>query len=265
VEAGRVTLDGNVLAVSERVAPDADVRIDGKPMPDEPPKVYFLLYKPRGVITTRSDPEGRKRVLDLVSHLPYRIEPVGRLDVDTEGAILLTNDGALAHRLTHPSMKVPKRYRVKVYRCPTPDKLRAIEQGRVFLDDGPIAPARVRILESTESENTWVEMTVTEGRNRLVRRIFQQLRHPVSKLRRESFATISIRGMERGEVRMLTGPEVERLRLIASGVRPERAGKAQKKKKGFAKAKPKLGRPQARRRRMASKRRRNSGRSQKDS
>lgn len=262
VEEGRVTLAGEPVLVSDRIHPDDDLRIDGKPLPPEPPKIYYLLYKPRGVITSRKDPEGRRSVTDLLPDLPARVEPVGRLDSETEGALLLTNDGELSHRLTHPSMKVPKRYRVKVYRRPTPEKLQAIEQGKVFLEDGPIQPAKVRILESTETDNTWVEITVTEARNRLVRRIFQQLRHPVSKLRRESYGTVSLRNMERGQIRELTRIEVDRLQALARGVKPARAGQG-RSRKGHAKAKPKLGRPQGRKRREAAKRRRASGPSKK--
>ncbi len=246
IEEGRVTVDGEPAEIGERVDPHKqEVRVDGRRLPQEPEKVYYLLNKPRGCITGRNDPEGRKSVYDVVGDLGTRVEAVGRLDYDTEGALLLTNDGDLAHKLTHPSMGVPKRYMVKVYRTPGPEKLAMIEQGKVFLDDGPAKPAKVRLVEATDTGNAWVELTITEGRNRIVRRIFQQLRHPVAKLRRESFATISIRGMERGAVRPLTRAEVRRLEDLAAGKKPARAGQ-QKKRKGFAKAKPKI-RRQARR------------------
>jgi len=153
-----------------------------------------------------------------------------------------TNDGDLAHALTHPSRQVPRRYLVKVYRRPNDAKLRAIEKGEVFLEDGRVPPARVRIVSATDQDNCWIEITVTEGRNRLIRRLFEQLRHPVAKLRRESFGTISIRGMERGQVRPLTGQEVDRLRDLARGVKPQRAGHGPKKP-GHAVAK----RPETRR------------------
>lgn len=239
IREGRVMVNGVVVTEPVGVDPEHDaIRIDGRPLPAEPEKVYFLLYKPRGVITGRNDPKGRSSVHELVEHLGVRLEPVGRLDFDTEGALLLTNDGDLAHRLSHPSMRVPKRYLVKVYRTPGPDKLEAIEKGQVFLEDGPTAPAKVRVVQATDTGNSWVEVTVTEGRNRLIRRMFAQLRHPVAKLRRESFATLSIRGMERGQVRRLTGEEVRRIQDLARGVRPERAG-VLRRKKGFAVPKPK--------------------------
>jgi len=239
IEAGRVTVDGRVGTVQERVDPDeVDVRLDGYPLPDAPPRVYFLLYKPRGYITGRNDPRGRKSVLDLVGHLPVRVEPVGRLDFDTEGALLMTNDGVLAHRLTHPSSQVPKRYRAKVYRTPDARDLELIRKGKVYLDDGATLPAKVRVVEQTDTENAWVEITVIEGRNRLIRRMFEKLGHPVAKLRRESFATLSLRGMERGDVRPLTGEEIRRIEDLAEGKKPTRAGKL-RRKKGFAKPTPK--------------------------
>jgi pseudouridine synthase len=238
IEEGRVTVDRETVSVATQVDPDScEVRVDGRSLPPEPPKVYFLMYKPKGYITGREDPEGRKSVIELMGEVRIRVEPVGRLDLDTEGALLLTNDGDLAHKLTHPSRKVPKRYLAKVYRTPDDGDLSKIKAGKVFLDDGPASPAKVRVADTTDGTNAWVEITVTEGRNRLIRRLFARLGHPVSKLRRESFATISIRGLERGQVRALTRNEVRRLKDIAEGRKPASAGRP--RGKGFAKAKPK--------------------------
>lgn len=235
----RVTIDGALAELSDRVDPLRQVvRFDGHPLPAAPRKVYYLLYKPRGTITGRNDPRGRKSVLDLVADLDVRVEPVGRLDFDTEGALLLTNDGDLAHALTHPSRKVPKRYRAKVYRTPDAVDLQKIREGKVYLDDGAAQPALCRVVEQTDTENAWVEITVTEGRNRMIRRIFEALGHPVSKLRRETFATLSIRGMERGDVRPLTAEEIRRIQDLAEGITPKRAGKL-RRRAGFAKPKPK--------------------------
>lgn len=234
---GQVTVNGEVAEGVVLVDPEQDaVRVDGRPIPPEPEKLYLLMYKPKGCITGRDDPEGRPSVFDVLGDLGRKVEPVGRLDFDTEGALLLTNDGDLANALTHPKNRVPKRYLAKVYRTPDEHDLKALEEG-VFLEDGRTAPARARVVERTGTENAWVEVTVTEGRNRLVRRMLGKLGHPVSKLRRESFATISIRGMERGEVRALAGDEILRLRDIAAGQRPQRAGT--KRGEGFAKPKPK--------------------------
>ena len=241
---GRVVVNGQVATAVMPVDPSKDrVLVDGRPLPKPPPPVYLLYYKPRGVVVTRDDPEGRRSVFDEVD-LPHRAEPVGRLDMDTEGALLLTNDGDLAYALTHPKHQIPKRYMVKVYRTPDERDLTAIREG-VFLEEGRTAPAKARVVEVTEPDegggNAWVEVTVTEGKNRMIRRIFEQLGHPVSKLRRESFGTISIRGMERGQMRPLTPSEVARLKDLAAGKTPASAGK--KKGKGFAKAKPRPQRP----------------------
>lgn len=239
IEAGRVTVNGEVVTTPATfVTPIDAVRIDGHGLPAEPELAYYLMYKPKGYITTREDPRGRPSVFDLIKEVKLKIEPVGRLDFDTEGALLLTNDGDLAHNLTHPSRHVPKRYLVKVYRTPGAEDLKRIERG-VYLEDGKTKPAKVRVIEQTDSTNAWLEITVSEGRNRLVRRLFAQLGHPVSKLRRESFATLSIRGLERGDVRRLTPEEIRRLHDIADGKDPRDAGRV-KKGKGFAKAKPKL-------------------------
>lgn len=233
---GRVTVNGEAVREVVPVDPEVDrIRVDGRPLPPEPAKAYYLLYKPRGYITGRDDPQGRRSVFDLLEGLPIRVEPVGRLDYDTEGALLLTNDGDLAHRLAHPSRKVPKRYLAKVYRTPCERDLRTLREG-VFLEEGRTAPAKVRVLDATDNANAWLEITVTEGRYRLIRRMLAQLGHPVAKLRRESFATLSIRGMERGQIRRLTPSEVKRLQDLSDGIKPARAGK--KKGAGFAKAKP---------------------------
>lgn len=249
IEEGQVTVNGEAVSGVVLVDPATDkVRVGGRPIPGEPPKLYLLMYKPKGYLTSRDDPEGRRTVYDLLEDQAHKVEAVGRLDFDTEGALLFTNDGALAHALTHPKNQIPKRYQAKVYRTPDEKDLEALRTG-VFLDDGRTAPARVRIAETTDTENAWVEITVTEGRNRLVRRMLGALGHPVSKLRRESFATISIRGMERGDIRALTGEEVRRLQDLASGVRPQRAGR--KRGEGFAKPKPKKVKPNHRKKAAA--------------
>jgi 23S rRNA pseudouridine2605 synthase len=242
IAAGRVTVNGEKVSGVVLVSPVHDVvLVDGKPLPRQADRVVFVMNKPRGYLTGRNDPEGRKTVFDLLEGLKTRVEPIGRLDLDTEGILLLTNDGELAHRLTHPSQKIPKRYVAKVYRTPDERDLEMIRKGRVYLEDGPCLPAKVRVLQTTDGSNAWVEITVTEGRNRMVRRLFAQLGHPVSKLRRESFATISVRGLERGEVRLLTVNEYRRLEELGQGKRASSAGRP--KGKGFAKAKPKRRRP----------------------
>lgn len=236
----RVQVNGETVQRGAWVVDEDDfIKVDGKPLPKQPPKVYLLMYKPKGTITSRKDPEGRKSVLDLVEQ-PVRVEPVGRLDLDTEGALLLTNDGDMANALLHPSADVPKRYIAKVWRTPTDKSLERLQAG-VFLPDGKTRPCKARVVEATQSGNAWLEITVTEGRNRLVRRMLQALNHPVSKLRRESFATLSIREMKRGEVRPLTSEEIRRLKALAGGRKPVKSQGRFKYKKGFARPKDKKG------------------------
>jgi 23S rRNA pseudouridine2605 synthase len=252
VEAGRVRVNGSVVHhPGHPVAPGDIIEVNGRPIPIQATHVYILLNKPKGTITGRSDPEGRPTVLDLVAKLQVRVEPVGRLDMDTEGMLLLTNDGDLAHKLTHPSTGVPKRYVAKVWRTPDEKTLKRVRAG-INLEDGRTHPCKVRIVETTDSGNAWVEVTVTEGRNRLIRRMFEAVNHPVSKLRRESFATIADRSLARGAYRVLTPEEVKRLRDIAAGIDPTEAGAGGKYKKGYARPKPKNAR--GTRKRMGEKR-----------
>ena len=237
IEAGRVSVNNVVVShPGHPVDEHADkIRVDNRYLGAPPRRVYFLLYKPKGYITSRDDPEGRASVLELLRDVPDRVEPVGRLDINTEGALLLTNDGPLAHKLTHPSTGVPKRYAAKVWKTPSERTIQRLEEG-VMLEDGKTAPCKVRVVETTDEGNSWVEITVTEGKNRLVRRMLAAVGHPVAKLRRESFATISLRGLERGEYRMLTGEEVDRLRELSEGVSAINVGrKAGRSKVGFAK------------------------------
>lgn len=239
VEAGRVKVNGvDVHHPGHPVKTGDRITVDDLPLPSPPRHVYYLLNKPRGFITGRNDPEERKTIFDLLGPIKERVEPVGRLDMDTEGVLLLTNDGDLAHRLTHPSMHVPKRYMVKVWRAPDEKTLNRIRNG-IRLDDGRTAPCKARVVETTDKGNAWVEVTVTEGKNRLIRRIFEAVNHPVSKLRRESFATIAARNCERGKLRTLSGDEVRRLHEIAEGEDPKAAGQKGRYKKGFARPKPK--------------------------
>lgn len=213
IRAGLVKVNGTVAEVTTPVDPDADViEVRGEKLPSLPKKAYYVLNKPRGYITTRDDPRGRPSALDLVKHLPVRMETIGRLDYDSEGVLLLTNDGDLAHALTHPSREVPKRYVVTVEGVPNAADMAAIEKG-VMLDDGMTAPAKARLLKATGDAR--IEITVHEGRNRLIRRMMKAVGHPVFALRRERFASISAEGMELGDVRELTDEEVRDLRIIA--------------------------------------------------
>jgi pseudouridine synthase len=214
IRAGVVSVNGGVAQVTTPVDPETDViEVQGKRLPAPPRKSYYVLNKPRGYITTRSDPQGRPSVLDLVKHLPVRVESVGRLDFDTEGVLLLTNDGDLAHALTHPSREVPKRYVATVEGVPDEATLEKIRTG-VELDDGWTAPAKARLLKTTGDAR--IEVIVHEGRNRLIRRMLKTVGYPVFALRRERFASISAEDIELGAVRELTEAEVKDLRVLAA-------------------------------------------------
>ncbi len=190
------------------------VTVSGRPVrlvaEQKQDKAYFLLHKPPNVLTTTHDDRGRPTVMDLIAgDTPVRIYPVGRLDFDSEGALLLTNDGQLAHKLTHPRFHVPKTYLVKVKGVPTEDKLDKLRRG-IYLDDGPTKPADIEVVRHTKS-NTWVEITITEGRNRLVKRMFWRIKHPVLRLIRTSFANLNVEDLAPGRFRVLSKKEVKQL------------------------------------------------------
>lgn len=211
IRAGRVTVNGAVVrALGTRVDPDRDeVRVDGRPV--RPQRlVYILLHKPAGVVSTVRDPQGRKTVLDLVPDLGVRLFPVGRLDYDSTGLLLLTNDGELAHRLTHPRFGAEKVYRVRVEGHPDEAELARLRSG-VRLAEGVTAPARVRVL-GHDREGTWLEVALREGRNRQVRRMLAVLGYRVRALARVREGPLRLGALPPGAWRHLTAAEVRRLR-----------------------------------------------------
>ena len=204
IRAGRVRVNGEVAGLATFVEPRDTVDVDGRPIEPEP-LTYVLLHKPAGVVTTARDPQGRATVVGLVGH-ERRIVPVGRLDADTTGALLLTNDGPLAHRLMHPRYEVDKVYEAEVEGEPSDEALAQLAEG-VELDDGPTAPARVRSLGPS-----LVELTIHEGRKHQVKRMLQAVGHPVRRLHRSRYAWLTLDGLAPGELRELTPDEVKRLR-----------------------------------------------------
>jgi 23S rRNA pseudouridine2605 synthase len=202
---GLVTVNGEVAELGRRVDPEVDrVEVDGIPVGIRPGLVHYLLNKPAGVVTTAADTHGRPTVVELVPAEP-RVFPVGRLDLDTEGLLLLTNDGDLAHRVTHPSHGVEKEYLAEVASPPSRAALRQLREG-VDLDDGPTAPARVALVAPT-----LVRLTIHEGRNRQVRRMLDAVGHPVVRLIRTRIGPVSDRRLAPGEWRLLTTEEVRAL------------------------------------------------------
>jgi 23S rRNA pseudouridine2605 synthase len=204
IKAGRVTVNGEPGQLNTFVAAGDRVAVDGEPV-ERQALAYVLLHKPAGVVTTARDPQRRPTVLDLVQH-PARVVPVGRLDADTTGALLLTNDGPLAHRLAHPRYGVEKVYEAEVQGEPSDETMSRLAEG-IELEDGRTAPARARRLHRSR-----VELVLHEGRKHQVKRMLEAVGHPVVWLRRTRYAGLGVEGLEPGEWRELTAAEVESLR-----------------------------------------------------
>ena len=214
IEAGRVTVDGRVAKLGEKADPETQgIAVDGRPIGRAERHVYILLNKPTGCLSTARDDRGRRTVLDLLPEVQERVYPVGRLDNDTEGLLLITNDGALMNGLLHPRYEVEKTYVAEVTGAVTEAKLAEMRRG-LLLDDGPTAPAKVRLL-GHQGKTAQVEVTIHEGRNRQVRRMFSAIGCDVRALRRVRFAFLTLRGVRTGEHRALTGEELAKLRRIA--------------------------------------------------
>ena len=225
IREGRVTVNGRLARIGDKVDPLRDhIKVDGKLVASPAAKAYLMLNKPKRVVTTAEDPEGRAVVMDLVKSRLPRLFPVGRLDYDAEGILLLTNDGKMAHRLSHPSFQVPRTYWVKVQGKPTPEEVRRLSRG-ITLEDGPTAPCRIAPRREAR-ENAWLEMTLREGRNRQVKRMWERMGYPVLKLRRVSFAGLSLGSLKAGEYRHLRPSEVEKLKRMTKlkSERPAKGG-----------------------------------------
>src|SRR5919201_1607367 len=204
IKAGRVTVNGERGQLNTFVGARDRVELDGQPL--EPQALaYVLLHKPAGVVTTASDPQHRPTVVELVDY-PARVVPVGRLDADTTGALLLTNDGELAHRIAHPRYEVEKVYEADVLGEPSDEALEQLRAG-IELDDGTTAPARVRRLGPSK-----LQLAIHEGRKHQVKRMLAAVGHPVTRLHRSRYAELTVRGLEPGQWRELTETELAALR-----------------------------------------------------
>ncbi|WP_102692551.1 pseudouridine synthase [Rummeliibacillus pycnus] len=212
---GKVKVNGQVVReLGKKVSASDSIEVEGIKIEKEE-KVYYLLYKPRGVISAVSDDRGRKTVVDLFPHVEQRIFPVGRLDYDTSGVLLLTNDGDFSNLLTHPRYNIDKTYVAKVKGFLSKENLRKLERG-IMLEDGKTAPAKVKVLSSNrEQGKSIIAITIHEGRNRQVRRMFEAVGCPVLKLKREQFAFLGLHGLNAGESRELTAHEVKQLRVLS--------------------------------------------------
>jgi pseudouridine synthase len=231
---GRVTVNG---AVVRRLGSQADpfkdsIKVDGKRIKTATTPLYFALHKPPGVITTLNDPQKRPDLTQFIEKLgpKRRVFPVGRLDYNSTGLLLLTNDGELSRRLTHPRFGIKKVYRVKLSACPTESDFAALRKG-IRLEDGMTAPARARVIEKLK-KNAWVEIEIHEGRNREVRRIFEALGYFVEKLIRVRVGPVSLGFLALGELRPLSPIEVTDLKRAVGLLAPPLAPKAQAKGRG---------------------------------
>jgi len=223
ISAGRVTVNGRVATIGDRVDVDTDVvEVDGERVIVDTTLRYLMLNKPQGVVSTTSDPEGRPTVMDLVN-LDERLYPVGRLDQDTEGLLLLTNDGELANRLLHPSYGVERTYLALVPGPVRREMLRRLAEG-VELDDGPARPKRTRVVEEHRGK-ALLEVVMTEGRKREVRRMLAEVGLPVERLARVSFGGVELGDLRQGKWRFLDRPEIARLHAAVGSTPPETAAR----------------------------------------
>jgi len=215
IKEGKVKVNGKVVTeLGLKVSPSDRVEVNEIQIEKEEP-VYFLLYKPRGVISSVSDDKGRKVVTDYFSHYKERIFPVGRLDYDTSGLLILTNDGEFANLLMHPKNEIDKVYVAKTKGIPLRENLRKLQRG-IHLEDGKTAPAKVKLLSADNKKQTAiVEIAIHEGRNRQVRRMFEAIGNEVLKLKRERYGFLTLTGLKAGEARELTPHEVKQLRALA--------------------------------------------------
>jgi len=213
VRAGRVTVDGVPITDPATDVGDAnEVAVDGAPVDTRQRRVVYAVNKPAGVVSTARDPQNRPTVVSLVPD-EVRLYPVGRLDIDTTGLILLTNDGELAHRLTHPRFEVEKTYRATVARPPVRKQALAALRDGVELEDGRSAPARVRLLTADT-----IELTLREGRKRQVRRMCEAVGHPVRRLERVAFGPLELGDLKPGTYRRLSAGDVAKLQIAAAGM-----------------------------------------------
>ena len=214
IQAGRVRVNGKPASLGMSVDPDSDrVEVDGKRIRRETRRVWIMLYKPRGVVSTSSDPQNRKTVQDCVKDVPERLFHVGRLDINSEGLILLTNDGERANKMMHPKYRVEKTYYAVCDGKLTAQEIASLTNG-VELEDGMTAPAKIRSVRENRDGNTSFLIVIHEGRNRQVRRMLEAVGHRTLRLKREKYGPLELDGMKPGEWRYLTEEEIESLDRI---------------------------------------------------
>ncbi len=214
--AGRIKVNGQVVnTLGVKADPVKDrIELDGRPLKAAEDAAYYILYKPVGYITSLKDPQGRPTVTEFLKRLKVRVYPVGRLDYDTEGLLILTNDGELARRLMHPSFHVPKTYRVKVRGHPSESSLNRLAAGEVVLGNRRVAPVELEVIKKG-SDRAWLLMTLIEGRHHQVKRMCSRIGHPVLKLKRIAYGPLTLKGLKPGNIRPLKVFEINALKSAA--------------------------------------------------
>jgi 23S rRNA pseudouridine2605 synthase len=209
---GRVTVNSRTATIGMKADPAGDhIKVDGKLLIKPEPRVYIMFNKPRGVVTSLYDPERRPTVKDFLKGVRYRVFPVGRLDYDSEGLLLLTNDGDFAHAVLHPSKKISKTYFVKVKGVIEVEEMEKLRAG-IKLADGITAPAKAKRIRKTEN-NSWLEITIYEGKKRQIRRMLEKIGHPVLKLKRIKIDGLEMGKLEPGTYKYLTSEEIDKIKM----------------------------------------------------
>jgi len=213
IRQGRVRVDGIVVtAMGSRITPGKQtISLDGKDLKDDIQPIYFLLNKPKGYVTTVSDPQGRPIVTSLIKDIQTRLFPVGRLDLDTEGALILTNDGELAQKIQHPKFEVNKSYEARVLGVPNQGKIGRLEKG-ILLDGKKTSPARIQFKKKYKNSSV-IRITIHEGRKRQVRKMFQAIGHPVTHLKRISYGQLHLGNLPTGSYRRLNVSDIKKIFL----------------------------------------------------
>ena len=211
IEAGLVTVNGKIATIGDKADPASDdIRVEGKRLHAPEKMRYLIMNKGRGIVSTTDDPEGRKTIIDLLGKsVTERVYPVGRLDIDSEGLVLLTNDGDLTHHITHPRFGCEKTYKVLVEGSPSEQTLNKWRRG-ITLEDGKTAPCKIKVL-SPERGKTWLRIVMGEGKKRQIRRVAEQLGHPVLRLTRTHIGPVALGNLKSGQTRELSPAEVKSL------------------------------------------------------
>jgi len=218
IKEGRITVNGQIAQLGQKADPEKDyIKVDGKLLIKPEPKVYYAFYKPRKVITSLIDPQGRPTIKDFIKGIKFRVYPVGRLDFDSEGLLLLTNDGELAYHVMHPSSEIEKTYLVKVDGIIEPDTIEKLKKG-IKIDGKLAIPVSVNLVRKLKA-NSWIKITLHEGRKRQIRKMLERVGHPVIRLIRIAIDGVKLEELKPGQYRSLTKEEIESLHKKVKNIR----------------------------------------------